>query len=98
MNRPLTDDEIIRKFGVGPGEFGFEMAKGLSSNRPDRTINDMPTVMCPHCGKEEERDYFFQDVKRGDTWTCGSCEREMYVERVEHTIQVTLNTHKENER
>jgi hypothetical protein len=90
--RPLSDDEIARKFEVSPGTPEFESAKALSESRPDRSICDMPYVTCPHCSEESRIDDY-HDVEAGEKWLCEKCQRFMYVELVDHTVQVHLSTH-----
>lgn len=94
MNKPLTDEEIEKKYGCKRTDLYFHQAKALSRNRPDTTLNDMPLYTCPHCGEECEQESY-ANVRDGDEWTCGSCERVMFVVDVEHTVCVKLSTHKD---
>ena len=89
--RPLTNEEIARKFGIPPDSPSFAAARALSRGRPDNTISDLPLLMCPHCGEESRADDL-HDVAAGDTWDCPRCERTAHVTFVDHTIQVHLST------
>lgn len=90
-NRPMTDAEITRKFGVEKGQPGFEAAKGLARNRPDNAIFDLPMWTCPFCSREHQKEDYY-DVKTGDEWECPSCERTVYITFVDHTTHVHVST------
>ena len=92
QNKPMTPAEITRKFGVRPGQPGYGTAEGLSQNRPDNTIADMPMWTCPFCSAEHQKEDYY-DVKTGDEWECPSCERTVYITFVDHTIHVYISTH-----
>ena len=90
-NKPLTDEEIARKFGIATDDPHFDTAKALSRNRPDRTFCDIPMLQCPHCGQEFQWDDYY-DVDVGSKIDCPKCERVIYVDTVDHRIHVTLTT------
>jgi len=94
-NRPLSDDEVCKKFKITPDHPGFDYTKSFAnSGRPDRIICDMPECACPHCGHEwqaEGEDY--ADAKDNQEWTCPSCERTFWAEHVELSMMITFSTH-----
>ena len=93
MNRPLTDEEITKKFSIPPDHPRFEAAKAIALSRIDRAIFDLPMVTCPYCTTEFQKDEYF-NVTAGDEWECPHCERTIYIEFVDHITQVTITTEK----
>jgi len=55
--------------------------------------SDLPLVRCPHCGKEFQRDDYY-DIKVGDSFDCCFCEKEIYVIQKDTVISVNLSTEK----
>ncbi len=55
------------------------------------TYNDLPMADCPHCGKEQQLDDYYElDV--GDSRECLHCEEEMYIVYRDTTINIELST------
>lgn len=77
--RPLTADEIERKFEVKRGTPEFECARLLSNSRPDRAILELPNIECIHCCEPFKVDLGDSDVFP-DELTCPSCNRVIYAE------------------
>jgi hypothetical protein len=99
-NRKLSDEEVCLKFGVTRDSPSFPTARGLSDNRPDRVICDVPELHCPHCTHKFTATY--NDIEGpGIEIPCPGCERIMFVEHIvapddedfDGTITVTLCTH-----
>ena len=77
----LSFEEIARKFEVEPGTAEFAAARKLSDGRIDRTVNELPEMMCPHCGEEFTATY--EDVRHGREMPCEECERIIWIEHIE---------------
>ena len=104
-NPPLTDEEICRKFEITVDDPTFATAKGLSHNRHDRTICQVPDCQCPHCGYEFTATYYDLgdgNPSNGKELGCEGCERSIYIEHLSEPnqdddeefghIYVTFNT------
>ncbi|KKK56233.1 hypothetical protein LCGC14_3066560 [marine sediment metagenome] len=55
------------------------------------TWNSMPIVQCPHCGKEQQLDDYY-DLDVGDSRECQYCEKEMHIVNRDTTINIELAT------
>lgn len=55
------------------------------------TYNDMPMATCPHCGKEQQLDDYY-DLDVGDSRDCQHCEKEMHIVFQDTTISLELST------
>ncbi len=55
------------------------------------TWNDLPIAECPHCGKEQQLDDYY-DLDVGDSRECQYCDKEMHIVRRDTTINVELST------
>jgi uncharacterized protein (UPF0212 family) len=92
--RPLTDNEIRRKYGIDRGDARFPAAKALDDGRRDYTLSDLPMATCPHCGEEFQWDDYY-DVRAGSERECPRCERTIHVLSVDTTITARLGTEPE---
>ena len=98
-NRPLTDEEIAKKFGTEVSHPQFETAKRLSLGRPDRAICDWPDLICPHCGATfaYSEGWDESDLATWDLIVCNACERVIYVENADPVaLLLTLTTEPNN--
>jgi hypothetical protein len=77
----LTDEEVCRKFGITTDNPAFAIARKMSDHRPDRTVNVLPEMMCPHCGDELTACY--EDIRHGREMGCPECERTIWIEHIE---------------
>jgi hypothetical protein len=105
--RPLTDEEVCRKFEITREDPAFGMARNLADHRPDCTISDFPEIHCPHCAQyfTYAGPYVPDEWHPEDLVVCPECERHSYVEHVEDgppfddiewengLVLVYLNTH-----
>ena len=55
------------------------------------TFNDMPMADCPHCGKEQQLDDYY-DLGVGDSRECQHCDKEMHVIERDTSIWIRLAT------
>ncbi len=55
------------------------------------TWNSMPIVQCPHCGKEQQLDDYY-DLDIGDSRECQYCEKEMHIVNCDTTTLIELAT------
>ena len=55
------------------------------------TWNSMPIVQCPHCGKEQQLDDYY-DLDVGDSRECQYCEKEMHIVNRETATLLELAT------
>lgn len=61
------------------------------------TYNNMPMADCPHCGKEQQLDDYY-DLDVGDSRECIHCEKEMHVVSRDTTISIEFSTAEDRER
>ena len=50
----------------------------------------MPIAQCPHCGKEQQLDDYY-DLDVGDSRECLHCEKEMHIVSLDTTTLIELS-------
>ncbi len=55
------------------------------------THNNLPMIVCPHCGEEYQHDDYY-DIQSDDTLDCPSCEKEIHVLEVDTIIYARVGT------
>ncbi len=72
---------VEKKFEISRDDPLFKTAFLLDKNRPDRTVNELPDVMCPHCSEEFTATY--EDVRHGSEMPCPGCENIIHIEHID---------------
>lgn len=101
-NIQLTDGEVCEKFKIKRTDPSFATARGISNNRPDRILCEVPACHCPHCGANFDANYAY--LMSHTSFDCEGCGRLMHVEHIDQpgdegfdgNALVTLCTHGPN--